>query len=274
MCYFIGAYTGKPIDDPVLFEVCRKFKFMVGRCEGYEGFPTIKGMYGYHLVGGTCNCDTSLGIGEKANIRNRDKKLSELDTFIRFFNSLKDTRKLMHISLIKHWANDPICDEIENIHVEDLDVKFLLNIRNDVFYRIQLNLDEDFFARKFIQSFPEYEQVYKDDIEEFGEILGHAFFGAVINSELSQLLLLNEDKQRIRKFIDFIDGMYANGNNAVRNIVEVTILAYLGDDDKVLRNAFTHFSEDIMKASKCDEAMYGRRDIHIHYRKGNVLFDW
>lgn len=135
-------------------------------------------------------------------------------------------------------------------------------------------MNEEYFALKFIQTFPEYEKEYKEHLESYGEILGHVFFGNAIDSTLSNMLLLNKDKVTIRKYIDFIEDMNASGNEAVQNIVAVTIMAYLGDDDTVLKNAFTYFSEDIMKVSKDIEAGYGRRKIHIYYKKGKVYADW
>lgn len=135
-------------------------------------------------------------------------------------------------------------------------------------------MDEEYYAKRFIQIFPESEQEYAEHIENYGKILGHVFFGTVIDSPLSQLLSTNDDNTMIQKYIDFIEEMYTNGNEAVQNIVGVTILANLGDDDKILKNAFTYFSEDIIQASKSIEAGYGRRKIHIYYKKGKVYADW
>lgn len=58
------------------------------------------------------------------------------------------------------------------------------------------------------------------------------------------------------------------------NIVGVTILECLGDDEAVLRNAFTYFSEELMLASQSIERGWGRRDIHIWHKNGKVLYDW
>ena len=135
-------------------------------------------------------------------------------------------------------------------------------------------MDVEYYARKFIQTFPEYAQEYTEHIEDYGELLGHVFFGAVINSQLSKLLRINEDKTRIQKYTDFIEDMYANGNEAIRNIVGVTILAYLGDDDKILKNAVAYFSEDVLQESKSIEAGYGRRKMRIYTENGKVQADW
>jgi len=130
------------------------------------------------------------------------------------------------------------------------------------------------FAKEFIKIFPESEEVYHQHIKDYGELLGHVFFGNEIDQTLSHLLFENKDIAKIQKYIDFIETMYSTGDDSVQNIVEVTILAYLGDDDTVLKHAFTYFSEDIIKASKSIEEGYGRRTIIISYRRGKVLTRW
>ncbi|WP_425179422.1 DUF7674 family protein [Inconstantimicrobium mannanitabidum] len=88
--------------------------------------------------------------------------------------------------------------------------------------------------------------------------LGHVFFGDAINLPLTQLLKENEDIETIRRYIDFIEYMYKTGDEAVQNIVVVTILEYLGDDKDVLANAFNFFSDDIRKKSIEVERFLGR----------------
>ncbi len=43
--------------------------------------------------------------------------------------------------------------------------------------------------------------------------------------------------------------MYKMGDDVVKNIVIVTILEYLGDDKKVLTNAYNLFNDDIVNES-------------------------
>jgi hypothetical protein len=135
-------------------------------------------------------------------------------------------------------------------------------------------MDKKYFAEKFIQLFPEYESEYQEHIRDYNTILEHVFFGNAIDSTLFDLLLKNQDVQLIQKFIDFIEDMYANGDDEVKNVVYVTILAYLGDDDIVLRNAFTYFSKDLLQASKDIEAALRRRNIFISYKRGKAFAGW
>ena len=60
----------------------------------------------------------------------------------------------------------------------------------------------------------------------------------------------------------------------MRNIVEVTLLECLGDDETILRNAFSYFSEKLMLASQSVERDWGRREIRIWHKNGRTLYDW
>ena len=91
---------------------------------------------------------------------------------------------------------------------------------------------------------------------------------------LEKLLKTNEKQEKIRRYIDFVEDMYANGDDDVQNIVGVTILECLGDDETVLRSAFSYFSEELMLASQSIEKGWGRRDIRIWHRGGRPQYDW
>ena len=133
---------------------------------------------------------------------------------------------------------------------------------------------KEFFARK-LDELPEFEGAYQEHLAYYGELLGHVFFGEeTLLGALERLLPANEDRARIRQYIDFVEDMYANGDDDVQNIVGVTILECLGDDETVLRNAFSYFSEELMRASQSIEKGWGRRDIRIWHKNGKVLYDW
>ena len=130
-----------------------------------------------------------------------------------------------------------------------------------------------YFARRLVREFGG-QRAYQEHLRDYGEILGHVLFGNEINPVLFHLLKTNTDKKTIRTYMDFIEDMYRNGDEDVKNIVEVTILEYLGDDETVLRNAFSYFSEELMELSKRVEAGWHRRDIHIWHKNGQTRYDW
>ncbi len=56
------------------------------------------------------------------------------------------------------------------------------------------------------------------------------FFAEEINEPLIELLAKNEDIAKIKKYCGFIEDMWFLGDEAVKNVVEVTILERLTDD--------------------------------------------
>lgn len=132
----------------------------------------------------------------------------------------------------------------------------------------------EYFARMLGEQFPEFRGAYEKHLESYEEFLGHIFFGETLLSILLPLLKTNRDRERIRQYIYYIENMYANGDDYVQNIVGVTIVENFGDDEIVLRNAFSYFSEGLMLASRSIENGRRRRDIRIWHKNGEVLYDW
>ena len=135
-------------------------------------------------------------------------------------------------------------------------------------------MDNKYFAEKFVNHFPEHRASYQEHLDDYDKVLGHVFFGDTINQVLYELLMKNHDIQQIQKYISFINDMYVNGNDADKNVVEVTILAYLGDNDISLKNAFAYFSDDLLQASKKIETLLRRRNIRIYRKRGKTYANW
>ena len=79
-----------------------------------------------------------------------------------------------------------------------------------------------------------------------GQLLAHIFFADEINIPLLALLRSNHDKSLIRKYCSFVEKMYYNGNEDVKNVVDVTILEQLSDDETIWRNFGTYISNDFI----------------------------
>ena len=127
---------------------------------------------------------------------------------------------------------------------------------------------------EFIELFPHHKADYEEHIKDYSEILGHVFFGDVINIPLTSLLKANTDSVSIKKYIGFVERMYTLGDDGVKDIVNATILEYLGDYDDVLRNAFEYFSDALIEESKLIEEALGRRKIVISHKKGRTYTRW
>lgn len=101
------------------------------------------------------------------------------------------------------------------------------------------------YARKLITTFPNMQTLYDRHMADYGELLGHIFFADAVNEPLMELLRVNENPAAIGKYISLLENMYINGDDAVQNVVVVSVLERLGDDETVLRNAYGYFSEPL-----------------------------
>lgn len=89
------------------------------------------------------------------------------------------------------------------------------------------------FANKLVELFPEKKQALIQHYEDFGELRGHIFFGDEINVPLFDLLQKNEANNKVSSYCRFIEEMWKNGTDDVVNIVDVTIVERLSDDETV-----------------------------------------
>jgi hypothetical protein len=119
-------------------------------------------------------------------------------------------------------------------------------------------MDKMYYAKKYVEIFPEYTQELENHLISYGELLGHVFFGDLINPHLVELLRREVDTDRIEKIFSFINDMYLNGEDDMKNIVVVTILEYLGDDPLILKKAFQFLSEELKQESHNIEKQIGR----------------
>lgn len=95
-----------------------------------------------------------------------------------------------------------------------------------------MNLNQ--VCEKLIELIPEQKVNLKTCIKENdGELLGHIYFGDEFNNYLIDLLNDYTEIETIKKYCNFIEYMWKNGNEDVRNIVDVTILERLSDDNDI-----------------------------------------
>jgi hypothetical protein len=96
----------------------------------------------------------------------------------------------------------------------------------------------------FLVTFPECKHLYSEHINDYGELLEHVFYSEVINHPLSELLKTNKDTAQIQKYINFVELMWSQGDETVQNVVDVTILEYLSDDEGVWKQFGTYISDN------------------------------
>lgn len=114
------------------------------------------------------------------------------------------------------------------------------------------------YAKIFIREFPEYNETLNEHMKCYGELLGHVFFGDIINKQLFELLKYDRDEERSHALLNFIDEFYLQGDEDCKNIAVVTILEYLGDDRDVLEKAFKYLNRDLVEEAMLNEKAWGR----------------
>jgi hypothetical protein len=120
-----------------------------------------------------------------------------------------------------------------------------------------LKVTREQFAKKLVKLFPEKKQALRQHYEDFGELLGHIFFYDEINIPLSDLLQKNDAGFKISAYCRFIEEMWRNGTDDVVNIVDVTVVECLSDDETVwnrfgknISNEFkAYINDDLLKGN-------------------------
>lgn len=107
-----------------------------------------------------------------------------------------------------------------------------------------MKISKEEFARKLTELFPEKTEALKQHYEDYGELLGHVFFSEEINVPLFDMLLESAGGDEISKYCGFIEEMWRNGADDVVNVVDVTILERLSDDETVWENFGKNISDE------------------------------
>ncbi|MBS7530659.1 hypothetical protein IC619_009160 [Hazenella sp. IB182353] len=119
-------------------------------------------------------------------------------------------------------------------------------------------LSADELVKDFLVIFPEYIEEYREHMEDYGELLGHVFWGDIFTYILISKVKEDEDLPWIRKTFDFFERMASEGDDDVRNVLQVTILARLGDDRLALHMAYTYMGKKTRESSDWIENYLGR----------------
>lgn len=95
--------------------------------------------------------------------------------------------------------------------------------------------------KRIIEVFPEYHELYLSHISDYGEVLLHVFIAETINEPLILLLKNHSDA---KNYCEIVESMWKNGDETIRNIVDVTILERLSDDESVWQEFGRAISSD------------------------------
>ncbi len=99
----------------------------------------------------------------------------------------------------------------------------------------------------FSEKLPDGADICAQHLAEYGQILLHVLAGELICVPLTALLRENTQSDSIRQYCDVIETMWKQGNDAVVNVVEVTILEYLTDDPILWQRFGENISDEFKK---------------------------
>ena len=92
------------------------------------------------------------------------------------------------------------------------------------------------FFKKMVEFFPDSEVDYNNIMEEYGELLETIAIDDVLMLRLIQLLMENQEVDKLKVFFNYIEKV-VNTDSHLKDILSITMMEKLGDNDEVLANA-------------------------------------
>ncbi len=93
--------------------------------------------------------------------------------------------------------------------------------------------DANTLASRISTLYPELKDAYKENFQTYDEFLGDDFFVNHANKYILETIRGN-DKQQMKKLFRILSDIYENGSNDVQDLVVVTILGELDNDEKLI----------------------------------------
>ena len=93
--------------------------------------------------------------------------------------------------------------------------------------------DANTLASRISTLYPELKDAYKENFQTYDEFLGEDFFVNHANKYVMETIRGN-DKQQMKKLFKILSEIYENGSNDVQDLVVVTILGEIDNDEKLL----------------------------------------
>ncbi|MCM3729080.1 hypothetical protein M3226_26025 [Neobacillus cucumis] len=112
-------------------------------------------------------------------------------------------------------------------------------------------------AKHFTENLKEYKPLLQEHMDLNDEVLNHVFFGEC-NDYFVELIGIEQDIAKIKELFNFLELMATEGDDDVKELLSVTILARLGDSKKLLQTAYKYMGTETRKASDEIEKFWGR----------------
>ena len=93
--------------------------------------------------------------------------------------------------------------------------------------------DANTLASRISTLYPELKDAYKENFQTYDEFLGDDFFVNHANKYVMETIRGN-DKQQMKKLFKILSEIYENGSNDVQDLVVVTILGEIDNDEKLI----------------------------------------
>ncbi len=103
--------------------------------------------------------------------------------------------------------------------------------------------DANTLASRIATLYPELKEAYKENFQTYDEFLGDDFFVNHANKYIMETIRFNEPQQ-MKKLFKILSEIYENGSNDVQDLVVVTILGELDNDEKLLANCRAQITDD------------------------------
>lgn len=105
-----------------------------------------------------------------------------------------------------------------------------------------MSYDTNTLASRICIVYPELKEYYKENISKYGELLGEEFFTEHANAYIVDTIKKN-NPATMKKLFNVLNDIYDNGSDEVQDVVAVTILGALNNDQILLANCVDYMSD-------------------------------
>ena len=103
--------------------------------------------------------------------------------------------------------------------------------------------DVNTLASRISTLYPELKDAYKENFQTYDEFLGEDFFVNHANKYIMQTIR-SYDSQTMKKLFKILSDIYENGSNDVQDLVVVTILGEIDNDQELLQKCREQITDD------------------------------
>ncbi len=104
--------------------------------------------------------------------------------------------------------------------------------------------DPNTLANRFTAIYPELREEYKANCEKYGQFLPEDFFINHGNKVVLETIREN-NPVKMKKLFNLLNDIYENGSNEVQDVIAVTILGSLDNDQEMLAACIDYMNEDM-----------------------------